>query len=135
MAQTISERGLLVAIERSHRLNKTPPLVSIRLRTNWSTTCYSYQAPIIVEAKRDGASDVATKRQEHAAVMEGLRQQLVNFDEIWAGLFTSASPTARAILSTASHRTTPFHSPCLTTRLIASLANSPGGHANESMGL
>ena len=70
------ERGLLVAIERSHGLSRTPLLID-STEERLVDVYYSYQAAITLEAKKL-VLDVAMKRRSHSEVMEALREQLVN---------------------------------------------------------
>ena len=70
------ERGLLVSIDRCHGTSKTPLLIDATSE-RLVDTFYSYQAAIIVEAKKM-VLDVAMKRATHEEVMESLRLQLVN---------------------------------------------------------
>ena len=114
------ERGLLVAIERSHRLNKTPLLIDT-IEDKLVDTYYSYQASIIVEAKKM-VLDVATKRQEHAAVMEGLRQQLVNSMKFGQTLYIRLADSACDFVNSFTSDDT-FPLAVFDHEAIASLAN------------
>ena len=69
------ERGLLLAFERCHAQHKTPLLLDDKADA-LVDTYYSYQASIVIEAKRL-VLDVAMKRKTHEEVMESLRRELV----------------------------------------------------------
>ena len=69
------ERGLLIAIERCHAQSKTPLLLDNK-EDALVDTYYSYQAAIVIEAKKL-VLDVALKRKTHEEVMEYLRTELV----------------------------------------------------------
>lgn len=72
----VHERGLLVAIDRCENMGRTPLLIDSDAE-RLVDTYYTYQAAIIVEAKKM-VLDVAMKRKTREEVLEYLRQQLVN---------------------------------------------------------
>lgn len=69
------ERGLLLAIERCHAQNKTPLLLDDK-KDALVDTYYSYQAAIVIEAKKL-VLDVALKKKTRDEVLEHLRRELV----------------------------------------------------------
>ena len=72
----VHERGLLIAMERAHRLGKTVLLIDTS-DDHICDTYFSYQASLVLEAKRM-VLDVATSRKTLSEVLDECRKHLVN---------------------------------------------------------